>query len=37
MDKVIGKLDENEFINQQVAELKGFKIKIEKLSKLYHL
>jgi hypothetical protein len=37
MDKVIGKLGENEFVNQQVEELKSFKIKIEGLSKLYHL
>jgi len=37
MDKVIGKLDENEFINQQVEELKKLKIKIEELGKLYQL
>jgi hypothetical protein len=35
MDKVIGKLDENEFINQQIKELKAFRIKIEELGKLY--
>ena len=37
MDKVIGKLDENEFINQQSAELKSFRIKIEELGRLYQL
>jgi hypothetical protein len=37
MDKVIGKLDENEFINQQLAELKSFKIRIEELNRLYKL
>jgi len=37
MDKVIGRLDENEFINQQVEELKTFKTKIEELSKIYGL
>ena len=37
MDKVLGKLDDNAFINQQVEELKHFKKRIAILVKSFKL
>ncbi|MBS1655493.1 MAG: DUF4954 family protein, partial [Bacteroidetes bacterium] len=37
MDKVIGKLDDNSFINQQVAELKKFKRQVNAVIKAFKL
>jgi hypothetical protein len=37
MDKVIGKLDQNGFIKQQVREMKGYREKVNTLSKKFKL